>query len=203
MGVNIKMSYSIKNLNDLDEADTMAVSRIFVESFGYMFGKFSKDTEALIECFDKSFIADMIYVALDGDKVIGFIAPSSNKGRVVNINKKEFCNNFGKVRGSIFSWQLKMIMGKPAVKEDNQCYIDFVATHKDYKRKGVATELFKYIHQHLAFDEFNLEVLTTNPGAQKLYEKLGYQVVKIDKNIMTRSQGLGDLVIMKLKCNKK
>lgn len=31
MGVNIKMSYSIKNLNDLDEVDTRGVSRIFVK----------------------------------------------------------------------------------------------------------------------------------------------------------------------------
>lgn len=193
------MGYSIKNLSDLDEESSRQMSRIFMECFGYMFEKFSKDKEALRECFEKSFIYDMIYVALDGDKVVGFIAPSSCKGRVVNVNKKEFCNHFGKVRGSIFSWQLKLIMGKPAVKEPNQCYIDFVGVDKNYRRKGVAVELFNYIHENLIFDEFHLDVLTTNPGAQKLYEKLGYGIVKVKKSIMTRSQGLGNLVVMKYK----
>lgn len=193
------MGYSIKNLSDLDEGSSRCMSRIFIESFGHMFEKFSKDREALIECFEKSFIYDMIYVALDGGRVVGFIAVSSCKGRAINVNKKEFCNHFGKIKGAIFSWQLKMIMGKAAVSEPNQCYIDFVAVDKDYRRKGVAIELFNYIHEHLIFDEFNLDVLTTNPGAQKLYEKLGYKVDKVKKSIMTRSQGLGDLVIMKHK----
>ncbi|MDU4891144.1 MAG: N-acetyltransferase [Clostridium sp.] len=193
------MGYSIKNLSDLDEESSRNMSRIFIESFGHMFEKFSKDKEALIECFEKSFIYDMIYVALDGKRVVGFIAVSNCKGRVVNVNKKEFCNHFGKIKGAIFSWQLKMIMGKPVVSEPNQCYIDFVAVDKDYRRKGVAIELFNYIHEHLIFDEFNLDVLTTNPEAQKLYEKLGYKVDKVKKSIMTRSQGLGNLVIMKHK----
>lgn len=193
------MGYSIKNLSDLDEESSRNMSRIFIESFGHMFEKFSKDKEALIECFEKSFIYDMIYVALDGKRVVGFIAVSNCKGRVVNVNKKEFCNHFGKIKGAIFSWQLKMIMGKPVVSEPNQCYIDFVAVDKDYRRKGVAIELFNYIHEHLIFDEFNLDVLTTNPEAQKLYEKLGYKVDKVKKGIMTRSQGLGNLVIMKHK----
>lgn len=193
------MGYSIKNLSDLDEESSRNMSRIFIESFGHMFEKFSKDKEALIECFEKSFIYDMIYVALDGKRVVGFIAVSNCKGRVVNVNKKEFCNHFGKIKGAIFSWRLKMIMGKPVVSEPNQCYIDFVAVDKDYRRKGVAIELFNYIHEHLIFDEFNLDVLTTNPEAQKLYEKLGYKVDKVKKSIMTRSQGLGNLVIMKHK----
>ncbi|MEG2017967.1 MAG: N-acetyltransferase [Clostridium sp.] len=193
------MGYSIKNLNDLDEESSRCMSRIFIESFGHMFEKFSKDKEALIECFEKSFIYDMIYVALDGKRVVGFIAVSNCKGRVVNVNKKEFCNHFGKIKGAIFSWQLKMIMGKPAVSEPNQCYIDFVAVDKEYRRKGVAIELFNYIHEHLIFDEFILDVLTTNPEAQKLYEKLGYSVHKVKKSIVTSLQGLGSLVIMKHK----
>ena len=51
----------------------------------------------------------------------------------------------------------------------------------------------------MIFDEFNLDVLTTNPEAQRLYEKLGYKVDKVKKSIMTRSQGLGNLVIMRHK----
>lgn len=193
------MGYTVKNLSDLDEESSRCMSRIFIESFGQRFEKFSKDKEALRECFEKSFIYDMIYVALDGKRVVGFITASSCKGSVINVNKKEFCNHFGKIRGTIFSWQLKMIMGKPLVSEPNQCYINFVAVDKEYRRKGVATELFNYIHEHLIFDEFKLDVLTTNPEAQKLYEKLGYKVDKVKKNIIMSFKGLGNLVIMKNK----
>lgn len=193
------MGYSIKNLSDLDEDSSRCVSRIFIENFGYMFEKFSKDKEALRECFEKSFIYDMIYVALDGSKIIGFIAVSNCKGRVINVNKKEFCSHFGKVKGSIFSWHLKRVIGHPIVEEPNQCYIDFVAVDKEYRRRGVATELFNYIHEHLIFDEFNIDVLNKNQDAQKLYKKLGYDIKKMKKGILMTSQGFGNLVAMKYK----
>lgn len=197
------MGYTIKNLNDLDEESSRCMSSIFIENFGHIFKNFSKDKEAMRICFEKSFIYDMIYVALDGKTVIGFIAVSSCKGRVIDVNKKEFCNQFGKIKGTLFSWRLKSIMGKPAVREPNQCYIDFVAVDKNYRRKGVALELFNYIHEHLIFDEFYLDVLTTNKEAQELYKKVGYGVSKVRKNLITQTKGLGKLVIMKYKLPKR
>lgn len=197
------MGYKIKNLSDLDEDSTSEMSRIFIENFGHIFQNFSKDKELLRECFERSFIYDMIYVAFDDDKVVGFIAYSSYKGRVINVSKKTFCNHFGKIKGSIFSWKLKRSMGRQIVNEANQCYVDFVAVDKSYRRKGVAIELFNYIHEHLIFDEFILDVSNKNLEAQNLYKKLGYITVKINKSIITRFRGFGDLIVMKYRLTEK
>lgn len=195
------MKYDVKRLSDLKGGYTTQVSKIFIDSFGHMFKEFSEDTKALQECFEKSLITSMIYVALDNDKVVGFIAVSTNKRRVLDFNTKVFVKNFGKIRGNIFCVQLNMIMGKPAVKNDNECYIDFVAVHKEYRNKGVATILFNYVHENETYDEYNLDVLSKNENAIKLYEKLGYEVVKVKKNLITNLNRLGDMVIMKYSTN--
>ena len=197
------MGYKIKNLSDLDEDSTREMSRIFMDSFGYIFKKFSRDKELLRECFERSFIHDMIYVAFDEDKVVGFIAYSTCKGRVINVSKKTFCNHFGKIKGSIFSWKIKRIMGRQIVSEANQCYVDFVAVDKLSRRKGVAIELFNYIHEHLIFDEFILNVSNKNLEAQNLYKKLGYIPIKRNRSIITKLRGFGDLIVMKYRLTEK
>lgn len=197
------MNYEVKRLSDLKYEYTTQVSKIFIDSFGHMFKDFTEDTKALQECFEKSLITSMIYVALDNHKVVGFIAVSTNKSRVLNFNAKAFAKNFGRIRGNIFCAQLNMIMGKPAVKNDNECYIDFIAVDKEYRSKGVATILFNYVHENETYDEYNLDVLSKNENAIKLYEKLGYEVVIVKKNLITNLNGLGDMVIMKYSTNNK
>ncbi len=197
------MKYEVKKLNDLKGDYTTQVSKIFIDSFGHMFKDFTEDTKALQECFEKSLITSMIYVALDNDKVVGFIAVSTNKSRVLNFNTKAFVKHFGRIRGNIFCVQLNMIMGKPAVKNDNECYIDFAAVDKEYRNEGVATILFNYVHENETYDEYNLDVLSKNENAIKLYEKLGYEVIKVKKNLITNLNALGDMVIMKYSTNNK
>lgn len=96
-----------------------------------------------------------------------------------------------------------MIMGKPVVKEDTECSIDFLTTDVNYRRKGIATQLIGYIYKDMNYESYLLEVFSTNTNAKRLYEKLGFETQEIQKNIFIRLRGLGSIIKMKKYVNKK
>lgn len=190
------MNYKVKKLSDLNDEHIHQVSKIFIDSFYYMFEKFCKEIDSIRVCFEKAFIPSMFYVALDNNKVVGFIGISNNKKRVVDFEKSMFIEKFGDIKGKYFYWQLKKLIGVPIVKNENECYIDFVAVDKEYRNRGVGTTLFKYIHYNKRYKSYSLDVLSKNEGAKKLYESLGYKTTHIKKSFVTNISGLGHFIIM-------
>lgn len=64
------------------------------------------------------------------------------------------------------------------VKESEFVYISNVCVHQDYRGKKIGNRLVNYVIEIYAskcFDEIVLDVLAKNPGAIKLYEKLGFE----------------------------
>ncbi|MGL5480035.1 MAG: GNAT family N-acetyltransferase [Clostridium sp.] len=190
------MGNKIVKLSELDNSNLEEVNKIFEECFGHMFSGFTKDLDKLSKCFIESFIKDMVYVYLEEDKALGFISASSVSGRAIKINKKLFKETFGKARGSIFCWQIDKIMTKVIVKSENECYIDFLGVSKGARRKGIGQTLLNYIHKDNRYDKYILEVLSKNPNAKALYEKVGYKAIKHEKNIFMTLSRQGSSYVM-------
>ena len=193
------MKYKIEKLSNLGKEESKEVSKIFIQGFGHMFKGFSKDEKSMAECFEKSFVKSLFYVALENNKVLGFIAISNNKTRAIKLNREAFYNKFGKLKTFIFCSQIGLIIEKPEVKEESECYIDFLAVNEDYRNKGVATELLNYVHKSENYKDYYIEVLSKNIGAKRLYEKVGYEVIKVSNNIFMKIQKLGSIERMKLR----
>lgn len=190
------MGYKITKLSSLEESHLRQVTKIFGESFGQMFRKFTNDIDKLSECFGNSFVKHMFYVYLVDDKILGFLACSSISGRAVSIDSKPFERRFGKVKGKIFSWQMKKIMTRVVVKSERECYIDLLGVDLNHRRKGVGEALLNYVHNDESYDKYILEVLSSNKAAINLYEKLGYKVVREENNVVIKLSGQSPPLIM-------
>ncbi|MEM8594053.1 MAG: N-acetyltransferase [Pseudomonadota bacterium] len=68
-----------------------------------------------------------------------------------------------------------------SVPKASQTYIANLGIHPDYQGQGIGTQLIQYLeHQseQLGYRSITLDVALNNPNAQRLYERLGFEVIK-------------------------
>ena len=74
--------------------------------------------------------------------------------------------------------------------------------HPDYRRQGCATEAYKLLLRYLfdcwQLNKVSLEVLSTNPGALALYDKLGFVREGIKRDEILRDGAYADSIVMSI-----
>ena len=75
--------------------------------------------------------------------------------------------------------------------------------NKNYWGKGIATEAIKvavnFAFNKMGLEELNLGVISENKPAIRVYEKVGFKIDKINKNVLKHEKRLYDQVMMKIK----
>lgn len=187
---------SIVHLIGADETYRLQAIRLFIDGFRHVFS-FAKDDSELEALFGEAFDYSMIYVSLYNDKVVGVLALGTNKKRVFRFNLEKCCLIFGQRKGRMLYRMLRSMGETPAVKNDNELYIDYLTTDKTLRGMGIASSLLDFACQLPDYDECHLEVLSKNVTAKSLYEKVGFTVYKKSFNFFTVIQGLGYPIKMK------
>ncbi len=194
------MDIKIVKANEIEGNVKQQISEIFVEGFWQWLKYFAKDKTKLANAFEHIFQLDSFYVALLDEKVVGITACTNGKKSCVHLQAKVLRKNLGLVVGSIAA----SVLGKefenhpyPFELEPTTGSIEFVATHKDYRGRGVAVALIEEIIKKNAYKEFVLEVADTNTNAVKLYEKLGFVEIKRVKMSNSKRSGINYLVYMR------
>lgn len=86
---------------------------------------------------------------------------------------------------------LKLLYGFSVLVESvrpEECYIEFLATDKKFRGKGIGSTLIRHAGKYAeesGFEEFTLYVAAGNP-AEKLYERLGFRVQSSYKSLVTK-----------------
>ncbi|MDR2743183.1 MAG: GNAT family N-acetyltransferase [Treponema sp.] len=84
----------------------------------------------------------------------------------------------------------------PVETDEKTGSIEFVATNKKYRKKGIATTIMEYIFSLNTYEKYILEVADTNERAYNLYEKLGYREIYKIKQKFSKMIGINYLVYM-------
>ncbi len=109
---------------------------------------------------------------------------------------RELLGFFGGVRAVV---GLAMGQHRP---EHGELYVDGIAVTASEQGQGIGTELLaevRAIAQESGFRWVRLDVVDTNPGAQRLYERLGYKVTRVQTfRYMRRFVGFGGMTSMEL-----
>ncbi len=187
----------IKKMSTLDKRYRKEVTEVFVDAYYDSLTFLSKDKSKLNKALEHMFVADVFFVALDQEKVVGILACSNNRNRALQLCKKELVNFFGVVKGTVAYYSMKKIFHKPLNYSDHMTYIECVATSPLARGKGVATQLMEYVYHQLPYTEYILEVVNSNENAIRLYEKLGYVEFKRKKAKFPKIMGFEYAAYMK------
>lgn len=190
----------IRQLSTLEQQYFDQTLTLLINSFYSMFKKILKDKEVLCRLFAPCMQQDLFYVRLEGDVVAGLIAVSNLKRRAIEINQDVCISVFGKIKGKLFASQLSKILSEPEVNDSCSGYVDFLATNQNYRRKGVGASLLTFLKENMGYTDLYLDVLASNAPAISLYTKMGYEFVRVKKNILMRLAGIGKMYVMKKVC---
>lgn len=190
------MTYEIKRLDELQGDYREDVARLYVENFNNKMKVMSKDKDVLIRIFKESFIPSMYYVCMYKDELVGIAACSSITKRANTFNKDLFIEEFGQVKGRILLGLVNLILAKPNSRTEDEGYIESVATHTEHRGKGVATSLFRYIHENSGHKRFILDVIHGNDNAKQLYETIGYKLYHVDKSVVLKVMNVEAMYLM-------
>ncbi|MGP0587394.1 GNAT family N-acetyltransferase [Paenibacillus timonensis] len=164
----------ISNLAELGNDEVRQATGIFVEGFYDMLRFFSTDPVKLAKALEHALVKEQIFVAMEGEKVLGIFAYSVGQKRPFRFNLTVLRHTLGWIKGGLFYHFVRQELGKPLGLADRQCYFEAVATAKEARGRGVASLLNNELISRLGYEDYILEVVDTNIAAIRLYEKLGY-----------------------------
>ena len=114
-------------------------------------------------------------------KLLGFLAFQINESSFFNPSLATLISVYGLFSGILKVISLSMLGYKT---NSNEIHIEAIAVSELARDKGIGTKLFDAIFQlasEKGYKTITLEVIDINPRAKKLYERMGFEVVKQSK----------------------
>jgi len=185
----------IKALSELSDEQKSQFIDLYYESFILDIDKKRKHEDKLKSIFGSAFLEGFAAAYIEDERVAGLVAYSNNKHSALKFDKQVCKQQLGKILGDIQHGIFEGFFGKATAKGDDEGYIDFLAVHEDYRRRGIATKLLEYAYAQENKPKYILGVMTKNEKAKKLYVKQGYVKYEVKKSLIIRI-ALGDTVDM-------
>ena len=167
---------------DFDASQIKTAARLYDEAFGEKFAlaiHSHHDRQAL---FEGGFVSRFAIAASVNTKLIGLAGlhtPDSSLTGGIGVGM--ILTQLGVVRGLWAIVVFSLYERKPTA---GQLLMDGIAVHQDYRGYGIGTQLLRnvvdYARQN-GFQTIRLDVIDTNPGARRLYERQGFIPVRIEK----------------------
>jgi ribosomal protein S18 acetylase RimI-like enzyme len=190
----------IKQASDIGESVRSKLGAIFADGFSQWLQYFSKDNEKLALAFAHMFILDAFYVAVVDGEIAGFAACTHGKTPAVRLDSRELRRHLGLLRGSFAGMMLKKELENhlyPFPIQQGTGSIEFVATDKKYRGKGVASSIIRHITSATAYRSYVLEVADTNTPAVSLYRQLGFKEFFRVRHKHSKYSGINFMIYMK------
>ena len=187
----------IKRLSELDEKQVNQSINVFVEGFHNVFASISKDKEILHKLFKSSFDYEMTYAYLQDGEAVGILSLADYKARPLKLNKEIFMEIMSGFIGNLVYSQICKALEKPHAINSQEIFIDYIATSPMCRSKGIGTQLIEFVRDTLGYKHIALEVFSKNQRAKELYERLGFKVTNVKRDLMTIFQGFGKRIFMR------
>ena len=175
----------------------MQISELVVDAYYDLIVHFKKDAQ-ITSALAESLLLEYFYVAAENGEVASIVACKKDKPPPIVLDKKVFLKHLGLIMGNIaYPIITKHMMEHkyPFELTEQTGSIEIVATAQKYRGKGIAQELAERVMSGLAYKDYVLEVIDTNAGAIRLYEKLGFK--EIMRTNAPKNAGFREFIYMK------
>jgi len=173
------------------------ISALVVDAYYDLVKHFKKDNQ-ITDVLAQSLLLEYFYVACENGEIASIIACKKDKPPPVKLDKKVFVKYLGLIMGNIAYpiIQKHMMEHKYPFKLAEQTgSIEIVATAPKYRGRGIAQGLAEHVMSEQSYKDYVLEVIDTNAGAIRLYEKLGFEETMRTK--APKNAGFNEFIYMK------
>lgn len=135
----------------------------------------------------QSLLPDYAISAMDGEKLVGLAGFHTAEGSLTGgfmdgmAGYRQFISQLGLLRGH---WAMLILSLYERKADEGQLLMDGISVDPQYRGQGIGGRLLEEIVRYARENGYNsvrLDVIDTNPRAQKLYERKGFKAVKTDK----------------------
>lgn len=166
----------------LKESQFKAAAYLYDEAFGEKFKvaiNSRVDRIALLEC---TFVGKFALTASDGENLVGLAGFHTPEGSLTSgLGATQLVAKLGVVRGL---WAMAIFSLYERTPVPGELVMDGIAVHREFRGRGIGSRLLNGIVNYARENEFKtvrLDVIDTNPGAQRLYERSGFVPVRTEK----------------------
>lgn len=166
----------------LPESYRASAASLYDEAFGQKFKVAIRSDQQRLSLLKDCFKREYAIVAVAGDRLVGIVGFHTQKGSFTGgITYKDLVSQLGFIRGSWAASILSLYDRKP---ETGELLMDGIAVHRDYRGKGIGRRLLEELAVYAreeGYDRLRLDVIDTNSGARKLYERVGFKPIRAER----------------------
>jgi len=152
-----------------------AAARLYDEAFGSKLMLAIPDQSRRIELFEKHFVLAYAVAAVAGGKLVGIAGFSTNSGSLTGgLNYDRLLAGLGLLGGHRAAAVLSLYE-REAV--PGELIMDGIAVDSTCREMGIGTRLLSRMIDYgrsQGYETIRLDVIDTNAGARRLYERLGF-----------------------------
>ena len=178
MSQELDVAYGI----GLDRRQFKTAAKLYDEAFGKKFAVAISSRQKRLTLLESAFVGNFAITASVGMNLIGLAGFHTPDGSLTGgIDVRGLLTQLGIVRGLRAAVIFGLYERKP---KPGQLLMDGIAVHKDYRRRGIGSQLLRRLADHArrnGFSTIRLDVIDTNPGARRLYEQQGFIAVHNEK----------------------
>lgn len=162
----------------LPESQRQRAAELYWQAFRQKFIPIIRSDEKGLAILAEGFDPEMAIVALGEGRLIG-LAGLQYGGRQFNdLKLKSFVSQFGWLSGPLKLLLFALFL---RTQQDGELLMDGIVVDRAARGRGVGTKLLESVVDvaaDLGFSSVRLDVVDTNPGARRLYERMGFQATK-------------------------
>lgn len=162
---------------------------IVCEAFEAKISALSMQKEAAIEVLVESLNPGSAIFAYQGEELVGVAGIVTNTSRFLESRWGELLKHLDPFRALVYYLVVKF----DSRVSEGEMKIEALGVSRGIRGQGIGTELVRRVEglaSEKGYTVLSLDVVDTNAAARKLYEKLGFEVVKTTEfGILTRKAG--------------
>ena len=161
--------------SQLDEADRERAAALYFEAFRQKLGPLlgSRCEELLAETFH----LDRALTARRGTELVGLAGLHYDGRALVGLEWPDIRRTYGLLSGVLRFMGLALLDRSP---KEGELLMDGIVVAREARGQGIGSELLRRVEgfaRDRGFRQVRLDVVDTNPGARRLYERHGFEEV--------------------------
>lgn len=147
---------------------------LYYEAFRQKFEPIMRSQKHGVEILKTSFDAERAFVAINEDQLTGIAGLQYDGRQLINPKVSTFMQHFGWMKGLIKLMLFALFDRTP---RKGELIMDGIVVHPDRRGEKIGSRLLRAVLDFArarGFATVRLDVVDTNTGARRLYEKMGF-----------------------------